>query len=70
MYASPAWSGFTSQEMKSRIEAMLKKSKRWGLTGGVDLQSFSALSDVHDRRLFLKIQTNPIVMFCTLSSPL
>ena len=69
MYASPAWSGFSSLDMISRLEAMLKKSKRWGLTGGLDLETFSELSDRHDQKLFSKVKNNPYHVLHSLLPP-
>ena len=58
MYASPAWSGFTTAEDRQRVEAFLRRSKRCGFCPP-DLPDFDELLEDADDQLFQRILNNP-----------
>ena len=53
-YALPAWGGFVSVELGCKIDAMLKRLKRYGYT--TDFLTFSDLLDKADSDLFCKMR--------------
>ena len=53
IYALPSYSGSVSQADKDRINTLLRKAKRWGLTQ--DEIDFDTLSTLADTSLFCKI---------------
>ena len=58
IYASPAWSGFTTAEDRQRVEAFLRRSKRCGFCP-LDLPDFDELLEDADDQLFQRILNNP-----------
>src|SRR5664279_348474 len=57
LYASSAWSGFTTAADRQRVDAFLGRSKRCGLCP-LDLPSFDEQMKEADRQLFDKITVN------------
>jgi len=57
LYASPAWSGFTSAADRQRVYAFLRRSKRCGLRPP-DLMTFEQLLEEADQQLFNKLCNN------------
>ena len=59
LYALPAISGSLNQSDINRLDALLRKAKRWGLTDMTE--TFGDLSDNADadERLFRSLQSNP-----------
>ena len=53
-YASPAWSGFCTAEDLSRLTAVERKARRWGLIGS-SVSSISEIFDKADKELFSRI---------------
>jgi len=53
-YASPSWSGFTSQEDCVRLQSVLNRASRWGLCDQDSTPIFLSLRDKADHSLFLK----------------
>ena len=58
-YALPAWFGFASAADRQRLQSVLNKASRWGLTGGRQLPSLAKLSDRVDITLFHSVISNP-----------
>ena len=56
LYALPAISGSLNQSDINRLDALLRKAKRWGLTDMTE--TFGDLSDNADERLFRSLQFN------------
>ena len=59
IYAAPAWWGYASAEARSRLQAILNKAERWGLTGGKHLPSLDELVCAADKTLFKATIRNP-----------
>ena len=57
-YALPAWSGFTSEADMHRLQSVLDKARRWGLTGGKTLPDLIELSSQADTTLFNSVISN------------
>ena len=56
LYALPAISGSLNQSDITRLDTLLRKAKRWGLTDMTE--TFGDLSDNADERLFRSLQFN------------
>ena len=56
LYALPAISGSLNQSDMNRLDAILRKAKRWGLTNMTE--TFGELSDNVDAKLFGGLQLN------------
>ena len=56
LYALPAISGSLNQSDINRLDAILRKAKRWGLTNMTE--TFDDLSDNADAKLFRSLQLN------------
>ena len=52
-YALSSYAGFVTQADKNRVNAMLRKGKKWGLTK--DEIDFDLISTVADSALFTKV---------------
>ena len=59
-YASPAWAGFLCQEDIGRLQKVLNKAMRWGLSGGLPLPTFTELVSHDDSKLFESVLNNPL----------
>jgi hypothetical protein len=57
MYVSPAWWGFASEGDRDRIEAFVRKTKRFGYLP-LTAQDAGELSDRADENLFKAVRTN------------
>jgi hypothetical protein len=57
-YASPAWHGFLCANDSGRLQSIINKSVRWGLSGGIALPTFSDVSQQADNNLFQSIIGN------------
>src|SRR6218665_4212779 len=57
MYASPSWWGYTSAHDRDRIDRLISRLKRGGITPGNT--SFVELAEKADKRLFNAIVANP-----------
>jgi len=63
-YAIPAWRGFLMQDQETKLQAVLNRAKRWGLTGGVDLPTITEMADKADKVLFKSVcQNNAHVLY-------
>ncbi len=58
-YAMPAWAGFSSVAEMNRLQAVLSKAKRWGLSGGTPYPGIAELSSMADQTLFKSSTSNP-----------
>jgi len=57
MYASPAWRGFVTATDLKRVDAFLRRCKRFGYCSS-DLPAFEELLDESDDQLFSKTLNN------------
>ena len=58
IYASPAWSGFTTATDRQRVDAFLRRSKRCGFCPP-EVPDYDQLLEEADDQLFKKILNNP-----------
>jgi len=56
-YASPAWRGFVSADDQKRIEALLRRSTKFGYRSS-GMPTFASLCDEADERLFYQVTKN------------
>ena len=68
MYASPAWRGFATATDLKRVDAFLRRCKRYGYCPS-DLPDFEELLDESDDRLFSKTLNNSTHTLHTLLPP-
>jgi hypothetical protein len=57
LYASSAWSGFTTQTERNRIDAFLQRERRSGLCPA-DAKNFGELCNAADDKLFKTVLSN------------
>jgi len=57
LHASSAWSGFATAADRQRVNAFLRRSKRWGFRRP-DTSTFEVLLENSDQQLFRKIMNN------------
>jgi len=63
LYASCAWSGFVTATDRKRVDAFLRRIKRSRFCSS-DLASYDDLLAEADTRLFSRISTSSLYMFC------
>ena len=68
-YAMPAWSGFASSEHFIRLQAILNRAERWGLTSGTALPSVKQLSQQADNTLFTGVVSSRVHVMKSLLTP-
>jgi len=68
LYASSAWSGFTTADDRQRVNAFLRSGKRCGFCRE-DLPMFEELLDNRDEQLFNKIMNNTQHVLYSLLAP-
>src|SRR6266536_2250378 len=58
-YAISAWGGFASLKDKDKLQKLLNRAYRRGLSGNAPLPSIQTITDKADRILFRKVILNP-----------
>ena len=57
-YALPSWWGFLTNTQKQQLQALQNKAHRWGLDGGIPIDTIDMVASNMDSRLFQKIIAN------------
>ena len=57
-YAASSWSGFLTQHQIAKLQSVLNKAMRWGLTAEYSVQSIVLIFNDNDTRLFNSILAN------------
>ena len=70
IYTLPAWFGFASEVDLDRIQSVLNRAARWGLTGSRSLPTMTELAARSGQVLFKSATSNPLHVLHQFLSPL
>ena len=70
IYALSAWFGFASKLDLGRIQSVLRRAARWGLTGSRSLPTMTELAVRSDQVLFKSASSNPLYVLHQFLPPL